>query len=157
MENPIIFLDIDGVLNDHAAHKASGYCGLKSRCVYHFNRILKATDARIVLSSAWRYMVHGGAVTLKGFEYLLCTHGVDAHERVIGATCTDEEREGWTRGEQIRHWLNENGSGCRYVVLDDLVNVGIKEAGHPFVQTYGRTGLNRCDADLVIKILTGGG
>jgi hypothetical protein len=98
-------------------------------------------------------MVHGGAVTLKGFKYLLCTHGVDAFGRVIGMTCTDEEREGWTRGEQIRHWMNEHGGGRRYVVLDDLANVGIQEAGHPFVKTMGSIGLNRADADLAIDIL----
>lgn len=152
MNNPLIFLDCDGVLNNHT-QQPNGFCGVTRRCANQFNRVLKATDAKLVISSAWRYMVHAGSMTLRGFEHLLCTHGIDAHDRVIGITPRDEDREGWTRGEQIRHWLNEHGDGRRYVVIDDLANVGIKEAGHPFVQTMGSLGLNRCDADLAIRLL----
>ena len=43
------------------------------------------------------------------------------------------------------------------MVIDDLANVGIAEAGHPFVKTWGAVGLNRADADLAIKILSGTG
>jgi len=72
----VIFLDIDGVLNGHEFCEHAKSCGINPECVCELNRIIAATDAKIVLSSAWRYMVHGGALTLKGFEYMLRTHGV---------------------------------------------------------------------------------
>lgn len=82
----VIFLDIDGVLNDHTQME-NHYCGTKYECVQQFNRILDAVpEAKIVISSAWRYMILRGDVTLKGFEMLLLTHGVKCHERVIGHT-----------------------------------------------------------------------
>lgn len=149
--DPVIFLDIDGVLNDHRPHK-SGYCGTTRRCVGYFNQILRQTPAKIVVSSAWRYLILKGEMTIGGFSSMLLTHGVECHERVIGTTCLDEEIE--VRGLQIRHWLNENGGDRRYVVLDDM-NLGITDCGHPFVRTMGSIGLNRCDANLAIAILKG--
>jgi hypothetical protein len=44
MSGKLIFLDCDGVLNDHKQH-ANGYCGTTRRCVQNLNRILRATDA----------------------------------------------------------------------------------------------------------------
>jgi hypothetical protein len=147
---PIIFLDLDGVLNDHQ-QRESGFCGIDLPLATRFNRVLRETDAQIVLSSAWRYMIPE-AMSLKGFTYLLQTHGVDCHERLIGVTCRDEEIE--PRGQQIRHWRLENGGERPYVVIDDL-DLGITEAGHPFVQTDGKVGLTEADADRAIEILTG--
>jgi hypothetical protein len=97
-------------------------------------------------------MVHGGAMSLDGFEYLLRTHRIAARHRIIGMTCQDEHIDG--RGMQIRHWLNENGGIRRYVVLDDM-DLGISEQGHPFVQTDGSRGLTAEDADKTIAILLG--
>lgn len=147
---PLIMLDLDGVINDHE-QLPSGYCGSRRDCVDQLNRILRETDAEIVISSAWRYMIPY-AMGLRGFTYLLQTHGVDCHDRIIGVTCRDEDLE--PRGLQIRHWLNEHGGDRRYVVLDDL-DEGITEAGHPFVQTDGTRGLTAMDADQAIAILKG--
>lgn len=50
----LIFLDIDGVLNDHS-RSSSGYCTIDSDKVELFNQILDAhPNARVVISSAWR-------------------------------------------------------------------------------------------------------
>lgn len=147
---PLIFLDMDGCLNDHTQLE-SGFCGVKSECASRLNRILRETDAEIVLSSAWRYMVPD-AMTLNGFQYLLQTHGVDCNDRLIGVTCRDEEL--MPRGQQIRQWRNEHGGDRRYVVIDDL-DLGISEAGHPFVQTDGAVGLTDADVERAIAILNG--
>lgn len=166
MMAPLIFLDMDGVLNDHVRFD-NGFCGVKAECVTHLNRILRTTGAEIVLSSAWRYMVPE-AMTLKGFAYLLLTHGVacrtdeeEPKDRLIGITCRDEEL--LPRGQQIRHWRLENGGDRRYVVIDDggenpdgsWHDMGINAAGHPTVWTNGKVGLTAKDADAAIEILTG--
>lgn len=150
MDHPIVFLDMDGVLNSHDQH-SNGYCGTTPAAVMVFNEVLRQTEALIVISSAWRYMVPE-AMTLKGFEYLLLTHGVECKDRILDVTCRDEDLQ--PRGLQIRHWLNEHGGDRRYVVLDDL-DLGITEHGHPFVQTDSAVGLRSEDGIRVVEILTG--
>lgn len=91
MTNKIIFLDVDGVLNSHAALNGGVYCGMDPKCVLALNYLLEKTEAKVVLSSAWRYMILGKAMTLLGFAYLMHTHGVvAASQRLVGTTCSDE-------------------------------------------------------------------
>jgi HAD domain in Swiss Army Knife RNA repair proteins len=131
----VIFLDIDGVLNDHTPQE-NRYCGMNRECVSRFNRILDAVpEANIVISSAWRYMILRGDLTIKGFEMLMLTHGVKCHDRVIGCTTADgpiedephhhDEPDRWKnaglkwRGMQIKHYAFEYDIR-HYVAIDDL-------------------------------------
>lgn len=144
----ILFLDIDGVLNGHQKDE-QGYCRIVPYCVNYLNRVIDATDCKIVLSSAWRYMIHCGAMTLKGFEYMLITHRLKVLNRIIGLTkpdehcnhCNKESRRGIVcevgghvgghacqrcgrplpeRAEQIRHWLEgEERIVTSWAVVDD--------------------------------------
>jgi hypothetical protein len=151
----ILFLDIDGVLNGHE-QDAWGYNRIQPGPVVHLNRILAETEARLVISSAWRYLVHSGAMTLEGFSYMLITHGIACHGRLAGITCRDEEAA--PRGAQITRWLDEfspHGEGPAYVVIDDE-DVGVTGAGHPLVRTDGRVGLTHRDADAAIAALRRG-
>lgn len=67
----ILFLDIDGVLNNHEKLE-SGYCGISQPQAHHLNLILDTfPDLKLVISSAWRYMTFRGDMTLRGFEMLL--------------------------------------------------------------------------------------
>lgn len=159
MSRPFLFLDIDGVLNDHDFNDEAKSCTLKRDCVKQFNRILRAANPEIVISSAWRYMVHGGAMTLGGFGYMLRTHGVRECD-VVGVTPTDEEVKG--RGGQISHWLDENSSYRNheraYLVLDDGDESGeivsdIDAYGHPLIVTCGKTGLRAIDVEKAMRIL----
>lgn len=149
---PIVFLDIDGVLNDHDYNETSQSNSMIPECVERLNRILSETDARIVLSSAWRYMLIGKAMSVIGFDYLLRTHGVVAN-RLVGRTPADEEIK--ERGWQIQQWRKENDHSGRYVVIDDM-DLHISKL-HPFVQTDGDIGLTDADADKAIAILKGEG
>lgn len=145
----LIFLDIDGVLNGHSWNDAAQSNTIDRECVTHLNRILRETGAGIVLSSAWRYMIHGGAVTTTGFEYLLRTHGVRLC-KIVGITPRDEEVTG--RGAQISAWLASHGNPAPYVVVDDEA-YDIADDGHPLVRTDGKYGLTAEDADSAIAIL----
>jgi hypothetical protein len=133
----LLFLDIDGVLNDHRPHQ-NGYSGIQSDKVCHLNRILEqCPDVQLVISSAWRYTVLNRWMTLQGFEHLLLTHGVDCVDRLHGVTAADPEvfnpaqhaapfdAEYWKarglkwRAQQIRDYADRCECRC-FVVLDDL-------------------------------------
>jgi hypothetical protein len=166
MPNPILFLDVDGVLNCHE-HDPDVLCGqIHPDKVDRLNRVLRVTGAKIVLSSAWRYLIHRGEMNLQGFEWLLRSHRVLAG-RLVGITAPDTMTRAmydgdpttWTpapneRGPQISRWLEQNGgrTGRRYAVVDDL-DLGITAEGHPFVKTVGDVGLTEADAGRLVRVL----
>ncbi len=162
----VVFLDIDGVLNAHE-WDPDVLCGQIHRDkVALLNDVLRSTGAKIVLSSAWRYIVHRGESTLVGMEWLLRSHGLLAG-RLAGITRPDTmmptvyrgEPGTWPleneRGKQIADWLRESGSVSAYAVVDDL-DLGITAAGHPFVQTDSKVGLTAGDARRLREMLGNG-
>lgn len=166
-----IFLDFDGVVNDHKPHP-NGYCGLNPECVANMTRILeRCPSARIVVSSAWRYIVSNGDMTLRGLEYLFMIFGAPYdvwHQRIVAITETDEATtlELGIRDEDAELdylWLKENGCELRsvqieraaerlgvtrFAVLDDLHLPGV-----PLFKTDGLTGLTQNLADRVVDWL----
>jgi hypothetical protein len=168
----LIFLDIDGVLNAHEK-LPSGYCGIGRAQVDQLNRILAAvSDAKLVISSAWRYLILSGSMTIGGFERLLLTHGVNCCQRLHGHTSADPvsvathtepfDAEWWKllglewRAGQIGDYLADvdwQGGTLEmepFVVLDDLPLVVPN-----LIQTDGAVGLTPEHADAAIKILMG--
>lgn len=175
---PLVFLDIDGVLNTHE-FDSEVMCGqIHKDKVERLNRILRATGANIVLSSAWRYLIHRGEMNLMGMEWLFRSHGILA-DRLIGITRPDtmvrEVYRGdpgtWPlcneRGKQISDWLIANpGWGSKYVVIDDggkdrstgeWTDLGIRSECHPVVFTVGCIGIMDDDVTDTIEILRNGG
>lgn len=167
----LLFLDYDGVLNDHRA-LANGYSQMKEKCVKELCRILDTCpDANIIVSSAWRYMMLGDtpAMSERGMEYLMCLFGASYYSinnRIIGKTISDEEmclRLGLmdNGGELDYGWLKDNGcllrreqillaaEDAQFAVLDDL-NLEMSE----LVQTDGNVGLTKVLADRVIHLLS---
>ena len=131
MPMKIIFLDIDGVLNAGCEDEPF----ILPECAQRLNCIIQETGATVVLSSAWRNLIHSGEMTTKGFQRLLQTHMIRCH--VLGAT--PEVRGVLGRGKQISVWLAENGPVECYVVIDDD-DLAVLDAGHPLVRTNGATG-----------------
>lgn len=163
--NKLIFLDVDGVLNTHEELHPHVLCGqIHDDKVQLLNMILQYTDAKIVLSSAWRYIVHRGEMNLVGLRWLFRSHGV--YDRLIGITAEDtmvrpanwDGSSPWIpcnneRGKQIRAYLEEMESPCeKYVVLDDM-DLGIRLEQHPFVHINGTVGLTLSDCFQAIRIL----
>ena len=170
----ILFLDIDGVLNGHEWDDEAKSCNIRRECVAHLNRVVRETGCRIVLSSAWRYIVHGGDMTLRGFGYMLRTHGVvtevGATRLIVGLTRKDDDSvdpKGLRpdeRARQIRDWLKvemplderraPNGLDtlAAFAAVDDEDH-GFAEHGIPFVKTDGKRGLTAADADRLIELL----
>lgn len=149
--NAVLFADVDGVLNSFESQSwgTAPRALLLPECVKHFNSIIEATEAKIVLSSSWRYYILSGHMTVRGFEYLLRSHGVRGE--LIGHTCADDEAD--ERGEQIRLWKRTNlGTLHPYVVIDDFDD-GISSRGLNFVQTNGAIGLTEADARRAIELI----
>lgn len=163
---PILFLDMDGVTNGHVKYP-NHYARTEWECVERVNRILREVPtAKVVISSSWRYMVHTGTMTVKGFENLMLALGFDVFERILDVTCLDEEYQGdmtkpefytWisehgiaVRARQIQKWLDENPVWSSFAVLDDYF-LPIPN----MVQTDGQRGISDDDATQAIRLLWG--
>lgn len=177
--DPIVFLDIDGVLNAHVYDEEAMSNTIDRGMVKLLNRILRETGAKVVLSSAWRYIVHRGEAQLSGMDWLLRSHGLMAG-RLLGITAPDtmvpsDDRGGignalpfWPleneRGEQIADWRRRHSHRGRYVAIDDggrdratgnWSDLGIEAAGHPVVWTDGSIGLTTTDVGRAVGLLRG--
>lgn len=156
----ILFLDIDGVLNGHEWDDEAKSCSIRRECVKHLNRVLNEANCSLVLSSAWRYMIHCGAMTLDGFWYMLRTHGLTNRGRgnpFVGLTCKDEHVD--PRGQQIHKWIGDARKGGKVIdswaVVDDdpmQMELAVRERWR-LVRTDCATGLIETDADRLIEIL----
>jgi len=148
----ILFLDIDGVLNNHT-HMENGYCGIDRDKVRLLNKILDETECQIVITSAWRYMFLSRSMNIRGLENLFLTHGVKIHNRIFTTTISDEEIP--TRGLQIQNILDLfKKTKYTYVVVDDM-DLDITNNGHPFVKIDGKVGLTEKEAGEIIHVLNG--
>lgn len=157
----VIFLDIDGVLNSDRSIFALPMKTIKSSYRYNYlvskvdpvavailNKIIKETDAKIVVSSANR-KVFG-----MGIADVLADMGVVGE--VIGITGTT----GGNRGTEIADWLEFNVMSfagdptTNYVILDDSCDMLEEQLPH-FVRVDPAVGLAFPDMRKAIEILTG--
>lgn len=151
---PVIFLDCDGTLSALRPGSERGLyrCRFRPSCMRQLNRIVRETRAAIVVSSAWRYAIHGGAMSPLGFEIMLRAAGGEGMD-VVAATRKDAG-PGDTRGQQCRDWLDMHGHEFgAAVALDD--DDDFEGSGVPLVQTDSARGLTEEDATLAIAILVG--
>lgn len=156
----VLFLDVDGVLNGHEKHPDSPYTTIRPDCVRLLNDVITATDCKVVVSSAWRYMMlrkrknQAAAMTLLGFQYMLHTHGLlGASTVVIGHTCSDEEIP--ERGKQILRWCLDNliPKANWAAVDDDPMAMELGEHQDRLVQTNGKRGLRPADVRKLVALL----
>lgn len=156
----VLSLDIDGVLNSHKTYE-SGYCGIDAENAQWLNLILKeCPKVKLLIHSSWRYMMLTVEMTVRGFEYLLITHGIHCHGRLLGCTEADApyehskdtfEADLAERVDQIRGWwLGQEQNGGMIVSVDDLpLNI------YHFVKTDGKVGLIEEHARTIIRLFRG--
>lgn len=156
----IIFLDFDGVIvtreslakadkiETKAIRKGKELSDLKAHviqaspdCIVQLNRIIEKTDARVVVSSAWRV----GRNTKQLQEILTC---MGANVEVIDRTGSPQPH--MRRGQIIQEWLDNNDPPDSYVVIDDG---WIWDHDTRFVKTTWERGLTRKAANKAIEIL----
>lgn len=117
-----IFLDIDGVLNNHS-RMCNGYCSIHENNVIILNKLLDYyPDAKIVISSAWRYLIVRGDMTVSGFQNMMSMFGIKSHNRIIGHTRPDkDDYDNDPRIDQILDWLVINDPLCDdWIAIDDM-------------------------------------
>lgn len=140
---PIVFLDVDGVLNSHQWFESQERSGATDRIERHIDpqavlrleRICKETGGAVVVSSAWRH----------GTLYDTLIEGLRKHGftgKVIGKTIISQCSD-CVRGNLIYRWLRENMlhyySFRQYVILDDDTDMLYWQRNN-FVKTDSSTG-----------------
>jgi hypothetical protein len=134
----VIFLDFDGVLTTKMTHFGFG----DPTCIKELNRITTITDAKIVVSSTWRFE------GLKVVKENLKNWGVIAE--VIDVTPRLVDDSG-ARGDEIRQWLIENPIANRFVILDDDIDMG--DLREHLVRCDTEVGLTETSANFAIQKL----
>jgi hypothetical protein len=118
----VIFLDIDGVLNNddttHVNWRNSSYPLDKNLCLIYAD-ILRKTEAASVLSSSWR--LYPDCV-----EYLKMFFSKHEELRNIDITLkTPQISESQPRAFEIDSWLSKNPQVTRFAIIDDDPSAGL--------------------------------
>ena len=119
----VIFLDIDGVLNEeNSRSRCCGYKGIDDKKVGNLAKIVKATGAEIVLISTWK---DDWRKTDKRHQGMMANY-LDRKLAKQGLTVWDktesvDKSSGFhlSRGEGILQYLSTH-SVEKYVILDDF-------------------------------------
>jgi len=158
----IIFLDIDGVLNNdkflkrlrHSTHidyttdKVSyGSAMIDKYAVKRLQQIVSATDAKIVISSSWReiFSIHEIIEMLDG---KLRNLGIEPALDFAGTTQINST----TRRNQIGSWLNDADGVEAFIILEDCEKM--YELEKNTIRTSAKTGLTDLDVERAIKLLS---
>lgn len=141
-----LFLDIDGVLNDHKKLE-TGFCGIQNDKASLLNEFLDThKEVKIVVSSAWRYMILEEEMTVKGFEYLLVVSGLKCLNKIVGCTREDAKLDE-SRLTQIEDWLNTK-EYTNFIIIDDL------ELNSPNqIKTDGKLGFTKKDLEKANELM----
>lgn len=151
-QSKVIFLDIDGVLNDMTTEERApyGFVGLSNYMIANLKRIVDLTDAKIVLTSTWKdgWGFNPDDRDADG-EYLhskLLAQGL-----VIADKTIDKISD---RGHGIRGYLEAHPEIKKWIVLDDDIFPDYEECGirpHMIKTSFYVGGLTEKLADLAIK------
>jgi hypothetical protein len=144
----ILFLDVDGVLNNEAIFASREY-GPAPICPERCTRLLRMVDdigCRIVLSSSWRGIpslerkLRAAGILRRAHKHWKTPHLLDA----------DENR----RGREIALWLSRHPEVTRYAIVDDESDI-LPEQVPYLVKTSFKTGLLDKHVARLTAILSG--
>jgi len=124
----VIFLDIDGVLNNQTLLYHYGFDYIDGDMVELLKHVVNATGAEIVLSSSWRLDGHSKKIVEKELE----------KTKMELLDCTIHIK-GKKRAEEIKEWLGRH-KVKKYAILDDDEDAGVG-FGKNFFQTDADMGL----------------
>jgi hypothetical protein len=139
----VIFLDVDGVLNNWEGLSQYGIHYIDAEKVSLLKAIVFATEAKIVLSSTWR-------IRKEDFDMVkavLLSQGMEIYD------VTPQVFSGY-RSREIGLWLEEKAvlPIDKYAILDDDTTAGTSRE-HSYFQTDMIEGLTSKIAEKVIKHL----
>lgn len=141
----ILFLDIDGVVNNKESFKKGTHFPIDQYCAFLVGKIQLETGCDVVLSSAWRHLGEGYAEVEKRVVKL---------RGKTGSCCSG------IRGVEIYNWLHENftheqlsSPNFRYAILDDDSDMLLWQKDNFFQTSFTEGGLTEEIANKVIKHL----
>lgn len=142
----VIFLDVDGVLNNRYSMMAGkGIFNVHRPCVARLSQLCSRTGAVCVLTSTWR---HNWPIV--AFQEFLERHGFTGS--VIDKT---EYMPGHIRGHEINRYLERCYTRAypisSFVILDDGNDMG--ELIEYLVRTETEIGLDQNHVELAVEIL----
>lgn len=139
----VIFLDVDGVLNDNDPSKPK----IQEDKVKFLKEIVGETGSYLVLSSDWRYWWDKPD---EDFFLLVETLRKFGMELISKTPIT---KHGY-RGAEIYQWINEWGGEAieKFVILDDQDDM--KPYMDKLVQTSSTRGLTKDDVEEALRILS---
>lgn len=137
----LIFLDVDGVLNNDAS-LAENVHFVNSKCQY-IKRIVHATEAKIVFSSTWRI-----GMSVQEANTLLWACG-GPYQTIIGHT---PDLIDTTRGAEIMKYMEQYKATPQYIIIDDDDDFTDEQKQY-LVQTDMRFGLVEPDVQKAIRLL----
>ena len=145
--NRVLFLDVDGVLNNGAWAAQMYDQGVRiyrddilyEPSLAQLKRIVSTTGAKIVVSSSWRQIP-------TSYQHLLewlTKYGLEVYDKTPYV--------GGERGNDITAWFSRHPGVWQYVILDDESDMA-QHMEH-LVQTDFNAGLTEHDADRCIDVL----
>lgn len=146
---PVLFLDIDGVMNNHQDLWNNGVDYICNQKVEYLKAIIDATGALIVLSSDWRKRSRDRALVAAA----LAKHGLQIY------SCTPKDlrtqpHQLVCRREEIKWWRDNNEHVGKYAILDDLDDARPLDNPECFFMTDMFVGLTPEIASKIIEHLT---
>lgn len=144
----LIFLDVDGVLNNFQWANQMAKEGVQvyrddllfEPSILLLKKLVDETGARIVLSSAWRRIPSARNNLIRTLE------------RYNLFMCSETPYTGSVRGYDIQAWFNRNPGDYSYVILDDECDMLSDQESH-LVQTDFYSGFQHEDYLKAKKIL----
>jgi len=146
----VLFLDMDGVVNSEAGHKAGlfkTHFPVDSYMAFLVGKIQLDTDCKVVLSSSWRH--HDESVAQINKQLVPLLDITPTIRRPTGAGI-----EWCERGREIKQWLDTHKDYdiTKYAILDDE-NDMLPEQQENFFKTSWEEGLTPEIAEKIIKHL----
>lgn len=141
-----LFLDVDGVLNNHEAFETQGtMMALDNTCLNILRDLVYETEAGIILSSYWRF----NRVGMDYLKFRLSEKGL-----ALDGTTQTKHAAGIERYQEIdNHIRNNEWQNVPCFALDDNKNILQCELAKPFITKFS-TGLTLDVAHDIIVWLT---
>lgn len=145
----VIFLDVDGVLNnldwakrmmDEEGVRVFRENILEERALRLLKRLVDSTGARIVVSSSWRMIPNAYKDLVSQLEYF----GMQVFDRT--------PHVGGERGNDITAWFKRHPGKYSYAILDDDSDMGV-HMDHLVQTNFYHRGLAGSHVDRCIELL----
>lgn len=144
--NKLLFLDVDGVLNNHKIIQQQGMHGLGCKQLSLLKQIVAGSCCEIVLSSTWRLYEDLSSTLSTAFDLHLIPRWIDITPDL--GYCQ--------RRDEILSWLVGHEQPAKIAVIDDdkdamVINAPQRFGERIFVQTDFNYGMQHEHAEAILE------